>query len=892
MNLQTKLITLIIPLSIVPLIILGGIAYVMLHVTTTENITGEMKTVVKQLNHQITSIVDNAQSNILSFSKTPRLKQYLLTEDPSDRVTLQYRPLLKLFKSYQVAYPTYYEIRLILPDGYEDVRSTKGRIKNFSDIESGSEFFQHLKASTDQPITTILKNPDNNAFALYSGLKVRLNDPGIDPVIAIPKLRGYLAATIDLTPLSVHVENLSIGKSGRVAIVYKDGQILFGDHPESTDNRVSEDLLSVLNNCGVHSDLSQFCFQSEFYSYLASTPHPDIRVITWIDNDELIAASERLEKTVITTVIISIIVTILLTTLVIRRFVITPVHSLINASNTIGTGNLSIPLTTKSRDELGKLGHAFDDMRVKLKELQQRVNDDKEQLEIAKDNAETANRAKTAFLANMSHEIRTPLSAIIGYSETLLENSGINDPNSQFVRPIIRNGNHLLQVINDILDISKIEAGKFEIEEVEFCLFDMISDLHALVSPQAEEKGLLFNIEYNFPLPEFLFSDALRIKQVLINICHNALKFTEKGSIEITISYDRNKELLNFIVKDSGIGMTQEQLDRVFLTFEQADTSTTRKYGGTGLGLNISKRLTQLLGGDIQVQSTLGVGSQFFISVKAQVSPNSNELTSVPSEKLYTQHVINDFSEQNLNANILLAEDNHDNQALISMYLQKLGCSITLAENGVEALKKANKHNFDLILMDMQMPLMNGIDVTHTLRSNGYSGLIVALTANAMKEDQLHCKEAGCDGFLAKPVEREKFTSLLIELLGNRKQAANQLRPIQSSLLTDEPELADLIYKYVLKLPSLYEQIECAYAEQNWLQLKQLTHDLKSTSGNYGFMALSEVAANVTNYDYSSPDIDKLQTFLNEMSIITKQITLGIDSLDQHITNNKKDSML
>ncbi len=872
MKLQAKLLILIIPLIVVPLLVLGSIAYVMLQVTTSHNMAGEMRAVINQVNHRITNKIENARANILSFSNTPRLKQYLLTEDRSDRITLQYRPLLRLFKSYHQAYPDYYEIRLIYPDGYEDVRSTAYDLPNKTDIESMTPFFQTLVQSPHGPVTAIMKNPDNGQYALFTGIKIMLNDPNVDPVIAIPRLRGYLSATIDLTSIKNLLYDLNIGNTGSVIITDSKGQILFGHHPEENNGHLPPSLLAPLSTCDRQA---LFCYQSDKYSYLTSTPNADIHIISWVDNEELLSASHRMKYTVITTVAITVIITVILTMLILKRIVISPVTSLRNASAIIGQGNLNVPISVKSKDELGQLGQAFDDMRVKLNELQQRAEEGTYQLQLAKKAAESANTAKSAFLANMSHEIRTPLSAIIGYSETLLEKSPIQSSDNDYIRPIIRNGHHLLQIINDILDLSKIEAGKFEIDQIEFCLFDLLSDIHALVNPLSQEKKLTFNINHHFPLPEIIKSDSVRIKQILINICHNALKFTDRGSITLDVSFDEPSNKLHFSVADTGIGMTQEQQKRIFAAFEQADSSTTRRYGGTGLGLNISKRLVELLGGNIEVKSTLGTGSVFDISIATHPVAHKKLVYEPPITSGHTQHILSPVDKQQLHADILLAEDNPDNQAIISMYLEKLGCNITLAENGIEALKKANKKHFDLILMDMQMPLMNGLDVTKTLRANNYQGLIIAITANAMKEDRRRYQEAGCNDFLSKPIDRVAFTALLCRLLKKNKDSAQETSPLTSTLIQDEPDLGDLIQIYIERLPGILSEIEHAYTQQNWPLLRRLTHDLKSTGGNYGYPLLSELATKITTHDFNAPDKIFLQAHITKIRTVIQRIRLN-----------------
>jgi PAS domain S-box-containing protein len=394
--------------------------------------------------------------------------------------------------------------------------------------------------------------------------------------------------------------------------------------------------------------------------------------------------------------------------------------------------------------------------------------------------AKAASAAKSEFLANMSHEIRTPMTAILGFSEVLNDEvmcCPVCPSLSQCLRrekgidalsTISRSGEHLLQVINDILDISKIESDRLGVKCVDCSPVQMLAEVQSLMEDRAKAKNLSLRCNFSGPIPETIMSDPTRIHQILVNLVGNAIKFTQIGSVEVTgrcLDKDEcgRSRLLCFEIRDTGIGLTQEQMGKLFKPFSQVDASPTRQFSGTGLGLAISKRLAKTLGGDIAVESAPGVGSTFTVTIDpgpldgVRMIREFQDLRVQPPPTTATNQI-----KPLLQGRILLVEDGEDNLRLISSLLKKAGADVTAADNGQHAVDQAIAalelgRQFDVILMDMQMPVMDGYTATRELRQWGYSGAIIALTAHAVVEDRQKCLAAGCDDYISKPIDRQRL---------------------------------------------------------------------------------------------------------------------------------------
>jgi PAS domain S-box-containing protein len=406
--------------------------------------------------------------------------------------------------------------------------------------------------------------------------------------------------------------------------------------------------------------------------------------------------------------------------------------------------------------------------------------------------AEAASRAKSEFLANMSHEIRTPMTAIIGFAEQLAEPGQTEAERADAAQTIQRNGHYLLAILNDILDLSKVEAGKLHLDVQRCSPARIVDDVIDLMRVRAAEKGLGLVARFDGPLPDSIATDPLRVRQILVNLVGNAVKFSDHGTVRLTARFEPGAPggpRLWFDVADDGIGLSADQIGKLFQPFSQVDSSATRRFGGTGLGLAISYRLAEMLGGTLSVESTPGVGSTFRAAIACGSLDGVALVAGRPAQPAAPAPAATRPAHRDLPYRILVAEDGPDNQRLVDAFLRKAGAAVTLVENGRRAVDAAlaalsADEPFDAILMDMQMPIMDGYTATRTLRQAGYTRPIIALTAHAMATDRARCLEAGCDGFVSKPIDRNR----LYEEIRARVEAFTAAR---NRPPTDEPPPLD-----------------------------------------------------------------------------------------------------
>ncbi len=590
---------------------------------------------------------------------------------------------------------------------------------------------------------------------------------------------GLLIINYDLDSLHLHFAHSEQGDDASLLIIDPQRRVVHATDPGNVGSQVNERFYSQLMRADATSFVETIDGQSYFISFSRSQ-RSGWTVVNLTPMSVLTAPSVRIFQATIFLVLVSLSL-VGIGTLVLSYSVVAPINQIIAGFQTIQRGELGDArhLRVRSNDEIGDLTRWFNTFLDSLTEKQKA----EAELVAAKEAAELANRAKSEFLANMSHEIRTPMNGIIGMLH-LAQETDLTDEQRDYILTAGSSANSLLLLLNDILDFSKIEAGRLDLVIQPFDLHPLVEQLLKAQAMIAAEKSLSLSAEIGPEVPHRLMGDALRLRQILTNLFSNAIKFTDQGSIDLSISvtaqHDEEVELL-FRVTDTGVGIPHEKLAPIFDAFVQADASTTRRFGGTGLGLTISTRLVKLMGGRIWVESEVGQGSSFsftalFGRVDDAPAPTSLMLSAMPEQiaaKKATPQAVNHPSviqqPNGASIHVLLVEDNLVNQKVAVRFLQRHGFQVDVANNGREALDMLAEQRPDLVLMDIQMPVMDGLEAVALLRqretATGQHLPVVAMTAHAMQGDRERFLAAGMDDYVSKPFKAEELLAVLDALL-------------------------------------------------------------------------------------------------------------------------------
>ncbi len=780
MKLYAKLLLIIVPLSVAPLCVLGWIGYVHTRDVSTERTLHDLAVLLDQLGRNVQSTLAMTQANLEQFSRSGLLEKYILTQDETERISLLQPTLLRLFAGYQRAYPDYYEIRVLLPDGFEDARSTLGPLDNRHEMEVESPWFQSLKRSQGF-FSTFIHNPDNGRIALLAARSLRLRDPVLDPVSAAPTLRGYLVVTVDMGFMARQVSEARISAGGRVFYTDGAGQVLFSPQGERVGRDLPRTLLPKLTAAAGSGAVVEHGVGNDAMLYLARQPYPDLLLVGSLSKRELLAVSRSLRNRVGLVAAAALLLAVLMLW-VLRRLLVEPIQALRAATQAVGRGELDHPVVVDSGDEIGDLARSFNQMSQSLRhsrqaleahqrELEDMVAERTRELHQAVESAEAASRAKSEFLATMSHEIRTPMNGVLGMTELLLD-TPLDDAQRRFALTVQSSGELLLGIINDILDYSKIEAGKLELEPIAFDILELAEALGDLFAQQAHHKGLELLVHTVGPEPGVLLGDPGRLRQVLVNLLGNAIKFTETGEVALQLAAkalpDRRLQL-HIQVRDTGPGIAPQAQQRIFAAFSQADGSTTRRHGGTGLGLTISARLVELMGGRLEVDSKPGEGACFHFTL---VLDRTEAPASVPTSAL--------TSALPPGSRVLVVDDNAASREILAHQLNSLGAAAETAIGGHAALERLRQaaavgRPFRLAILDRNMPTMDGLALARAISADAIlDGLVlVMLSAVSQVGEEAARRQAGIQANLTKPVRRLELVRTLQSLLnGNRAAGA------------------------------------------------------------------------------------------------------------------------